>query len=84
MAAWPSEDPHPYTLPSAMRRRLITGFLLLDGLCAVLAPVAATALADGPMPTAYLEVGGVCVEQDQSDPELLAGKVVPMAHCTDA
>lgn len=50
----------------------------------MLAPVAVASLADAPPPTAFVEVEGICVEEDRSDPNAVAWEVVPMEYCTGA
>ncbi|PAP75638.1 hypothetical protein [Rubrivirga marina] len=66
-----------------MRRLLV--LVALDGLCALAAPLLAPAVLPaaepGPPPTAaYVEVAGVCVE-DQAGGAGLGGRPVEMSRC---
>ena len=68
-----------------MRRRLLTGFFLLDGLCALALPVVAPTLLAAPQAeAAYVEIAGMCVQETASPDDGLGGRPVPMSLCTDA
>ena len=73
------------TPPSPMRRRLIAGFILLDGLCALAAPLIVPALLPhAPAEAVYVEISGTCVEEIRLDETAPAGRMVPMSFCTSA
>ena len=72
-----------------MRRRILAAFFVLDGLCALAAPVFAPALLVQPSPFAepaatYVEIAGMCVEEQPLDGADLAGRPVAMSFCTGA
>lgn len=70
-----------------MRRRLLIACFVLDGLCAVAAPILAPTLFDrspadqtsGEAP--YVEIAGLCVETVEIAGADAAGRPVDMALC---
>lgn len=70
-----------------MRRRLLTAYLVLDGLCILVAPSLLPALsAPGPAEdpaskAAYVEIAGLCVEEMETEGADAAGRPVDMALC---
>ena len=61
-----------------MRRRVLTACLVLDGLCALAAPLLLPALG---APDRYVDVGGLCVQEGVRLDGVVGGRPVDGSFC---